>query len=127
MPSVPNNTACAGGAPGDARNIPITAVKTISETPRGFVSARNWRKRWGARARVVMDGRSAGGSSEQGIAHCEARGADAEFYHPAPQSADLRGAQEAREVVGQFLDVGIGRPCKNRIAERIDQVDTVVE
>jgi hypothetical protein len=46
----------AGGSPGTARNIPITAVNTISETTRGFVSARNWRARLSARASAVIDG-----------------------------------------------------------------------
>jgi hypothetical protein len=55
MPSVPNKTAWAGGTPGDARNMPITAVKTINDTTRGFVNARNCRKRCGASARVVID------------------------------------------------------------------------
>ena len=45
MPIVPNSTACAGGIPGDARNMPMTAVNTMSDTTRGFVNARNCRKR----------------------------------------------------------------------------------
>ena len=41
MPSVPNTTAPIGGRPGTARNIPMTAVNTISATTRGLASARN--------------------------------------------------------------------------------------
>ena len=36
---------CGGTMPGVARNIPITAVKTISDTTRGLVSATKARKR----------------------------------------------------------------------------------
>ena len=45
MPSVAANTTSAGGRPGVARNMPMTATKTISDTTRGLVSARNCRKR----------------------------------------------------------------------------------
>jgi hypothetical protein len=38
MPIVPARKAWSGTAPGTARNIPITAVNTMSETTRGFVS-----------------------------------------------------------------------------------------
>jgi len=38
IPSVPAKSTCGGTMPGAARNMPITAVKTISETTRGFVS-----------------------------------------------------------------------------------------
>jgi hypothetical protein len=33
--------------------MPITAVKTISDTTRGFVSAKNWRARVSVKASVV--------------------------------------------------------------------------
>ena len=39
MPSVPAKRICGGTMPGVARNMPITAVKTMRETTRGFVSA----------------------------------------------------------------------------------------
>jgi hypothetical protein len=39
--------------PGTAMNMPITAVKTISDTTRGFVSAKNWRARVSVKASVV--------------------------------------------------------------------------
>ena len=39
IPSVPAMSACSGTAPGTARNIPITAVKTMSDTTRGFGEA----------------------------------------------------------------------------------------
>ena len=64
MPSVPNSTGPAGGMPGTARNMPITAVKTISDTTRGFVSARNWRARVSESARVVKASRRDGERSE---------------------------------------------------------------
>src|SRR5205814_5636031 len=57
IPNVPKTTADAGGNPGAARNIPITAVNTISDTTRGLVNAKNWRarrKRPWVRARVVI-------------------------------------------------------------------------
>jgi hypothetical protein len=38
MPSVPAISTCAGTITGVARNMPITAVKTMSDTTRGFVS-----------------------------------------------------------------------------------------
>ncbi|MNC88934.1 hypothetical protein D3C83_48110 [compost metagenome] len=38
MPSVPAMNACNGTMPGTARNMPITAVKTMSDTTRGLVS-----------------------------------------------------------------------------------------
>jgi hypothetical protein len=41
IPTVANRTTENGGNPGVARNIPITAVNTTSETTRGLVSARN--------------------------------------------------------------------------------------
>ena len=53
MPIVPNSTGSAGGIPGEARNMPITAVNTISDTTRGFASATNWRARVSAKAIVV--------------------------------------------------------------------------
>ena len=56
MPTVAKKTLSAGGSPGTARNMPITAQKTISDTTRGLVSARNCRKRLSASARVVMVG-----------------------------------------------------------------------
>src|SRR6478672_9599828 len=37
MPNVPNNAGRSGGRPGTARNMPITAVNTISATTRGLV------------------------------------------------------------------------------------------
>ncbi len=40
MPIVPKSTGSAGGIPGAARNMPITAVNTISATTRGFVNSR---------------------------------------------------------------------------------------
>ena len=54
MPSVAANTMPAGGSPGAARNMPITAQKTISDTTRGLVSARNCRMRLSARVSAVM-------------------------------------------------------------------------
>jgi hypothetical protein len=56
MPRVPKRTAPAGGSPGTARNIPITAVKTMRLTTRGLASARNCRKRRGESAAAVMGG-----------------------------------------------------------------------
>ena len=53
MPTVAKNTMRGGGSPGVARNMPITAQKTISDTTRGLVSARKCRKRISASARVV--------------------------------------------------------------------------
>ena len=37
MPTVATNTMPAGGNPGTARNMPITAQKTMSDTTRGLV------------------------------------------------------------------------------------------
>src|SRR6185503_7040985 len=37
----PANRSCRGTMPGDASSMPITAVKTISDTTRGLVSATN--------------------------------------------------------------------------------------
>ena len=39
MPIVAKNTTPAGGSPGVARNMPMTAQKTISDTTRGLVSS----------------------------------------------------------------------------------------
>jgi len=38
MPSVPQTIAISGGSPGAPRNMPTTAVNTISETTLGLVS-----------------------------------------------------------------------------------------
>src|SRR5207249_2067643 len=68
IPNVPKTTADAGGNPGAARNIPITAVNTISDTTRGLVNAKNWRarrKRPWVRARVVI-GETWNASSSKG-------------------------------------------------------------
>ena len=54
MPSVAKNTVAGGGNPGTARNMPITAQKTMSCTTRGLVSARNCLNRTSASASVVM-------------------------------------------------------------------------
>jgi hypothetical protein len=40
MPSVPQTTAMSGGRPGAPRNMPTTAVNTISETTLGLVSSK---------------------------------------------------------------------------------------
>jgi len=40
MPRLPAIVWRRGGSPGTARNIPMTAVKTISATTRGLVSSR---------------------------------------------------------------------------------------
>jgi hypothetical protein len=39
MPAVPNTSACHGGRPGTARNMPTTAVNTISATTFGLPSS----------------------------------------------------------------------------------------
>ena len=52
IPSVPKTTELSGGSVGAARNMPITAVNTISTTTPVFVSARNRRTRSG-RSRAV--------------------------------------------------------------------------
>src|SRR4051794_32044150 len=53
-----------------------------------------------------------------------------EFYHSAeafiPASSDLRCAEQPPEIVGEFFDVGSGRPCKHPVAERIDEVNPAV-
>jgi len=41
MPTAQKTSDATAIIPGGARNIPITAVKTISETTRGLVSAKN--------------------------------------------------------------------------------------
>jgi hypothetical protein len=38
MPTVPASSTWSGTAPGTARNMPITAVNTMSDTTRGLVS-----------------------------------------------------------------------------------------
>ena len=38
MPMVPAKNGCSGTMPGTARNMPIMAVNTISDTTRGLVS-----------------------------------------------------------------------------------------
>ena len=40
------NSVPGGTMPGVARNMPITAVNTMSDTTRGLVSARKARRRW---------------------------------------------------------------------------------
>ena len=45
MPTVAASRICSGTMPGVASSMPITAVKTISDTTRGLVSARNERAR----------------------------------------------------------------------------------
>jgi len=45
MPAVAARSRPGGTMPGEASSIPITAVKTMSETTRGLVSARNARTR----------------------------------------------------------------------------------
>jgi hypothetical protein len=60
MPTVAANTIPAGGNPGVARNMPITAQNTISDTTRGFARARNCRRRFSARASAVMAGGRSG-------------------------------------------------------------------
>jgi hypothetical protein len=43
MPSVAASSVCEATMPGVARNMPITAVNTMSDTTRGLVSARKAR------------------------------------------------------------------------------------
>src|SRR5258706_9109703 len=42
IPIAPNTSGWNATTPGVARNIPITAVKTMSDSTRGLVSARKW-------------------------------------------------------------------------------------
>ena len=42
IPIVALNTSPGGGPSGTASSIPITAVKTMSETTRGLVRRQNW-------------------------------------------------------------------------------------
>src|SRR5439155_590910 len=53
-----------------------------------------------------------------------------EFYHSAeafiPASADLRRAEQPSEIVGEFFDVGNGRPCEHPVADRVDEVNPAV-
>src|SRR4029453_5772334 len=48
MPIAPNSRGPAGGKPGGGRNMPMTAVKTISETTRGLPRRTSARKGTGA-------------------------------------------------------------------------------
>jgi hypothetical protein len=47
IPIEPNSNRCAGGSPGVARNIPMIAVNTMSDTTRGFPSCRSCPKTGG--------------------------------------------------------------------------------
>ncbi|HET7133395.1 MAG TPA: hypothetical protein VFJ95_14175, partial [Gammaproteobacteria bacterium] len=46
-------STAADGSVGAASSMPITAVKTISETTRGFVRCQNWVRRPGGSGRVA--------------------------------------------------------------------------
>ena len=54
MPTVAQNTTAGGGKPGVARNMPMTAQKTISDTTRGFVNAMKCLSRVSESASDVM-------------------------------------------------------------------------
>src|SRR5687768_15621448 len=112
IPSVAAKTRPGGGTPGVARNIPMIATKTISETTRGFVSARNWRKRLRLIVAVVME-----------------YGRNEPFYATAATgapSSDPRSAKQPRQVARQRLDVRRARPRQHLVANRIDQVDRLL-
>ena len=53
IPIVANSTTRGGGSSGVARNMPMTAQKTINDTTRGFVSASKCLSRISASASVV--------------------------------------------------------------------------
>src|SRR5215813_298718 len=110
MPIVPNSTALSGGQPGVARNMPMTAVNTISVTTRGFVSERNWRARrngpWLRTREVMRRSRKGGDFTTSG-------------------SPDPRGLEQPLEVFRHPLDVGIDGVAQHDVAQRIDDVDAV--
>src|SRR2546421_7451017 len=110
MPSVPNSIGFNGGKPGTARNMPITAVNTISDTTRGLVSERNWRRRCWSRASAVIGSLAQTVWAREGIL-------------PFRPSADPRRSQQTFEILGHPLDVGIRRIAKHDVAQRIDQID----
>ena len=117
MPSVPKTTGIGGGTPGTARNMPIIATKTISDTTRGLVSARNCRKRTSGRASVVMRRSSsrvrvvAESSADFTIARRTCR-------YPIP---DARSTP--REILRQPLDVRIGGVASTRLPSGSMQPD----
>src|SRR6266542_1046073 len=114
MPIVAQKTRCGGGSPGTARNMPMTAQNTISDTTRGFASATKWRNRVSASVRAVMDRGTWGHAAKRAI-----------LASRPSRSPDVRRAQHALEVLGEPPDVGIVRIAQHRIAVGIDEIDRV--
>ena len=123
MPTVANSTTRAGGKPGVARNMPITAQNTISDTTRGLVSARNCRSRVSASASVV----------KRCVSRC---GRDCGSWRPTRQSdrAILPSAAAARQPIRDALSrrvrslamplmSGSSRVAQHEVAERVDEVE----
>ncbi len=99
--------------------MPITAPKTMSDTTRGLVSARNCRRRISVRGE-----RGHGDGSRAGIVGGPGRARQPRILHRrAAVSSDRRCPQQALEVVGDPLDVGVRREMQHEVAERIDDVD----
>src|SRR5436190_20764846 len=124
MPSVPKSTGPAGGIPGTARNMPMTAVNTISDTTRVFVRAKNWRARVSEIARVVIGQGSEAFACERAFYRSGLPFPRAPARRRAPErSADRRCAQQPCEILRHRLDVGMRRPREHIVAEWIDEVD----
>src|SRR5436190_1383703 len=87
MPTVAKNTVCGGGSPGTARNMPMTAQNTMSDTTRGLVRATYWRIRFSVSVAEIIDDRQTRGSGLLGGspgAKARAARPDSPFYTVAP-------------------------------------------
>ena len=106
---VPKTNGTTGGNPGTARNIPIIATKTMSDTTRGLASARNCRKRTSANASVVIGRRRA--------ATGESRGRGADFTTARTRAAGLRTAAQCEPRSRPYAASASARPCNAMAAE----------
>src|SRR5712691_3233865 len=105
MPMVAESTSLGGTMPGTARNMPMTAQKTINDTTRGLVRLRNWRRRKRAAVEAICM---------------------REFYHARFATlADARRPEQPREVFHHPLCIGIARESQHQVAQRIQEVDVI--
>src|SRR5271154_128616 len=100
IPAVAASKSCAGGTAGEASSIPITAVKTMSETTRGLVRRQNCAPTPG----TWLDVASMGGR-----------------YFNA--STDLRRLEKCLQIFQHAAEIRAFRPAHHDVAARVHEVD----
>src|SRR5688572_10406879 len=102
IPAVPARSTCRGTTPGVARNMPITAVKTMRDTTRGFVSEYKARSRCAVPVEITW-----------------------EFTEAASLPRPWRVLQQALQILDHARGIRVAGKAKHHVAERVDDVDVL--